>query len=82
MKGCCFQTTKESVLAVARKDCIPTKPAEIIKDPMFLEFLGLKGEARYYEQDLESALITHLQEFLLRVGQRLFIRCQTTPNPA
>ena len=59
---------KESVLAVARKDCIPTKPAEIIKDPMFLEFLGLKREARYYEQDLESALITHLQEFLLELG--------------
>ena len=35
---------------------------------MFLEFLGLKREARYYEQDLESALITHLQEFLLELG--------------
>ncbi|WP_320962800.1 PDDEXK nuclease domain-containing protein [Hungatella effluvii] len=39
-----------------------------MKDPMFLEFLGLKREARYYEQDLESALITHLQEFLLELG--------------
>lgn len=50
------------------QDRIPTKPAEIIKDPMFLEFLGLKREAHYYEQDLESALITHLQEFLLELG--------------
>jgi len=59
---------KEAVLAVARKERIPEHPTEIIKDPMFLEFLGLKREAAYYEKDLESALITHLQEFLLEMG--------------
>ena len=59
---------KEAVLAVARKERIPEKPAEIIKDPMYLEFLGLKREAAYYEKDFESALITHLQEFLLELG--------------
>jgi len=59
---------KESVLAVARKQRIPEKPTEIIKDPMFLEFLGLKRKASYYEKDIESALITHLQEFLLELG--------------
>jgi len=41
---------------------------EIIKDPMVLEFLGLKKEAAYYEKDLEQALITHLQDFLLELG--------------
>ena len=35
---------------------------------MYLEFLGLKHEASYYERDLESAIITHLQEFLLELG--------------
>ena len=59
---------KEAVLAVARKERIPEKPSEIIKDPMYLEFLGLKSEAEYYEKDVESALITHLQEFLLELG--------------
>jgi predicted nuclease of restriction endonuclease-like (RecB) superfamily len=59
---------KEAVLAVARKERIPEKPTEIIKDPMYLEFLGLKREAAYYEKDFESALITHLQEFLLEMG--------------
>ena len=59
---------KESVLAVARKERIPQQPAEIIKDPMVLEFLGLKQEASYYERDFESALITHLQSFLLELG--------------
>jgi predicted nuclease of restriction endonuclease-like (RecB) superfamily len=59
---------KESVLAVARKERIPVAPSEIIKDPMVLEFLGLKRRAAYYEKDFESALITHLQEFLLELG--------------
>ncbi|MCL2722086.1 MAG: PDDEXK nuclease domain-containing protein [Treponema sp.] len=59
---------KEAVLAVARKERIPEHPAEIIKDPMILEFLDLKRHASYYEKDLESALITHLQDFLLEMG--------------
>lgn len=59
---------KESVLAVARKEKQPMDPQEIIKDPMVLEFLGLKRESSYYEKDLEQALITHLQDFLLELG--------------
>ncbi|MEG1592082.1 PDDEXK nuclease domain-containing protein [Chryseobacterium sp.] len=35
---------------------------------MFLEFLGLKREASYYERDVESSIITHLQDFLLELG--------------
>ncbi|WP_026978129.1 PDDEXK nuclease domain-containing protein [Flavobacterium tegetincola] len=59
---------KESVLAVARNEAIPTNPAEIIKDPMILEFLGLRRESAYYEKDLEQAIITNLQDFLLELG--------------
>ena len=60
---------KENVLAMVRKESIPEKPAEIIKDPMVPEFLGLKQEAQYYEHDIETALITHMQEFLLELRQ-------------
>jgi predicted nuclease of restriction endonuclease-like (RecB) superfamily len=60
---------KESVLAVARKERVPENPNEIIKDPMVLEFLGLHRENSYYEKDLESAIITHLTEFLLEMGK-------------
>ena len=60
---------KEAVLAVARKERIPQSPLEIIKDPMYLEFLGLERKPAYYEKDLESAIITHLQHFLLELGQ-------------
>lgn len=58
----------KSVLAVAQNERQPSDAKEIIKDPMVLEFLGLKREAAYYEHDLEMALITHLQDFLLELG--------------
>lgn len=59
---------KESVLAVAKKEKMPSDAKEIIKDPMVLEFLDLKRESAYYEKDLEGAIIAHLQEFLLELG--------------
>ena len=43
-------------------------PKDIIKDPYVLEFVGLKPDASLFEKDLESALITHLSEFLLELG--------------
>ncbi len=58
----------QAVLAVAKEEKFPTDAKEIIKDPMVLEFLGLQREAAYYEKDLESAIITHLQDFLLEIG--------------
>lgn len=41
-------------------------PEQAIKDPFVLEFLGLKDE--YSESDLEDALIQHLADFLLELG--------------
>ena len=59
---------KESVLAMARKERAPEAPQEIVKDPRVLEFLGLEKKAHYYESDLETELINHLQEFILELG--------------
>ena len=41
-------------------------PAGAFKDPYLLEFLGLKDE--YSENDLEEALIHHLEAFLMELG--------------
>ncbi len=41
-------------------------PEEEIKDPLVLEFLGLKDE--YSESDLEEALVLKLETFLLELG--------------
>lgn len=60
---------KEAVMAVARGERIPESPTEIIKDPMYLEFLGLERKATYYEHDLEGAIITHIADFLLEMGK-------------
>lgn len=60
---------KESVLAVARGERMPDSPVEIIKDPMYLEFLGLECKPLYYEKDLESSIISHITEFMLEMGK-------------
>lgn len=44
-------------------------PEDIIRDPYVLEFLGLNPNDDFYESDLEEALITHLQKFLLELGR-------------
>ena len=43
-------------------------PALSIKDPFTFEFLNLRPE-KFTENDLENALIDHLQEFLLEMGK-------------
>ncbi|MDO9523475.1 MAG: PDDEXK nuclease domain-containing protein [Methanocorpusculum sp.] len=42
---------------------------KILKDPYVLEFLCLPAEPGFYEKDLESALISNLQKFLLELGR-------------
>ena len=45
------------------------KPEDVIRDPYVLEFLGLMPNDDFYESDLDQALITHLQKFLLELGR-------------
>ncbi len=51
--------------AVPEQDEVLTAEQEI-KDPLVLEFLGLKDE--YSESELEAALVEHLEAFLLELG--------------
>ncbi|MDL2268048.1 PDDEXK nuclease domain-containing protein [Desulfovibrio sp. OttesenSCG-928-G15] len=44
-------------------------PEDVIRDPYVLEFLGLEPNASFFENDLEQALIEHLQKFLLELGR-------------
>lgn len=43
-------------------------PLDIIKNPYILEFTGLQEKASYSESDLESALLNHIEDFLLELG--------------
>jgi predicted nuclease of restriction endonuclease-like (RecB) superfamily len=43
--------------------------SEVMKNPYILEFLGLEEKPEYSESDLENAIITHLQKFLVEMGR-------------
>ena len=59
---------KDGVLQLASAGQATEHPIDIIKDPYALEFLGLPESHRLLESDLEAALTTHMQEFLLELG--------------
>jgi predicted nuclease of restriction endonuclease-like (RecB) superfamily len=61
---------KQAVLAHAHEQAAesPRTISEIIRDPYVLEFTGLAERPRYLEKDLETALLDHLQSFLLELG--------------
>lgn len=60
---------KEEVMRLAKEGQAVEKPSDIIKNPITLEFLGLKPEAAYSETRLESAIISKMQSFLLELGK-------------
>lgn len=61
---------KRAVVARARKQSAdaPATIEDLIRDPYVLEFAGLADRAAYSENDLESALLNHVQAFLLELG--------------
>ncbi len=42
---------------------------EFIKNPVVAEFLGLSQNTKFTETELESAIITHLQKFIMELGK-------------
>lgn len=46
-----------------------TSPSEMIKSPVIAEFLGFKQDDSYSESELETAIISHLQEFIMELGR-------------
>lgn len=63
-----LSTDKAGVIAkiADRQTLLPT---EIIRNPYVLEFLGLEEKAQYSENDLETAILNHLQTFLTELGR-------------
>ena len=60
---------KDEVMRLAREGQTVEKPSDIIKNPITLEFLGLKPDAVYSESKLENAIIGKMQQFLLELGK-------------
>ena len=42
---------------------------ELLKNPIIAEFLGFKQDNSYSEQELETAIIGHLQDFIMELGR-------------
>lgn len=60
---------KDEIMRLAVEGQVVEKPSDIMKDPLVMEFIGLKPDASYSETDLESAIISRLQDFLLEMGK-------------
>lgn len=60
---------KDEVMRLAKEGQTIEKPQDIIKDPLTLEFLGLKPDSAYSESKLENAIISKMQQFLLELGK-------------
>ena len=74
-----LSTDKEKLLRIAQADAAQMQPADIIRSPYIFEFLGLKPREAMSESDLEGALLDHLQEFLLELGNGFCFEARQKP---
>ena len=60
---------KDEIMRLATEGQTVEKPSDILRDPLVLEFVGLKPDSSYSENGLETAIIDKLQFFLLELGK-------------
>ncbi len=60
---------KAGLMKLATKGHEVQQAADVFKDPVVIEFLGLPESSRLVESELEEALINQLQAFLLELGK-------------
>lgn len=62
-------SNKEKVLSLAQNGIEISQPSDIIRDPYVFEFLGAPENKPMLESDLEKALVTQIEKFLLELGR-------------
>ena len=60
---------KDEVMRLSREGLQVEEPQDVIKNPVTLEFLGIKPDATYSEKKLENKIISRIQKFLLEMGK-------------
>ena len=63
---------KEEVLQIVKNGQVVENFNDILKEPLILEFLGLEEKECYSETDLETAIINHIEKFMLELGKGFF----------
>ncbi len=64
-----LSTKNKKEVILKQQDMEKASPQDIIKDPYVLEFLSITRPREYSENELETAIISNLQEFLLELGK-------------
>ncbi len=64
-----FSRNKAGIKRLAQEGQLVSKPEDILKEPLVLEFLGMDERAEYSESDLETAIISQIERFLLELGK-------------
>jgi len=64
-----LSTDKKAVIQRARRQEPQETIADMLRDPYILEFTGLADLPSYSEDELETALLNHLQKFVLELGR-------------
>ena len=60
---------KKALQRLTAKDSKQLSPSEILHNPVTIEFLGFQSQEVYTETKLETAILNHLQQFLLEMGR-------------
>ena len=63
--------TKDMIIDEMKRITAPMQgdKLEFIKNPVVAEFLGLAQNTKFSETELENAIITHLQKFIMELGK-------------
>ena len=64
-----LSSDKDKVLELSKKGKVIAIHKDIIKDPFVLDFLDIKENMAYLENDLEENILKHIREFLLELGK-------------
>lgn len=59
---------KAALSAMVKQQAVQLTPADVLHEPVALEFLGLEKKEEWTENDLEEAIVSHLKDFLLEMG--------------
>lgn len=59
---------KAALSAMVKQQAVQLTPADVLHEPVALEFLGLEKRDKWTESDLEEAIVSNLKDFLLELG--------------